>query len=301
MKRVAKRVLARLRAPWFSSASTDYWTKINVTAHQSFASAEASLDYFHWRNAQYLDYIQLLPVRGWDGKVVLDYGCGPGNDLVGFGHFSKPSRLIGMDVSPTSLQEAMRRLELHGIRAEMMQIRETDPTLPLEDNSIDLVHSSGVVHHTPNPLQILREMKRVLKPGGEAQIMIYNYDSLWVHLYVAYVKQIDEGFYRNAPIRDAFRRTTDGEFCPIANVYSPAEFLAMAKEAGFEGEHIGNSISMHEINLLPRMREAAGCAALAEEHRTFLSKIAYNDRGIPTYGGAVAGIDGCFRLRDRCN
>lgn len=297
MKRLAKRVLARLRAPGLSSASADYWTKFNVTAHRPFVSAEASLDYFHWRNAQYLDYIQLLPVRGWDGKVVLDYGCGPGNDLVGFGHFSKPSLLIGMDVSPTSLQEATRRLELHGIQAEMMQIRETDPTLPLEDDSIDLVHSSGVVHHTPDPLQILREMKRVLKPGGEAQIMIYNYDSLWVHLYVAYVKQIDEGFYRNVPIRDAFRRTTDGEFCPIANVYSPAEFLAMARKAGFDGEHIGNSISMHEINLLPRMHEAIGCAALAEEHRTFLSEIGYNDRGIPTHGGAVAGIDGCFRLR----
>jgi SAM-dependent methyltransferase len=154
MRALLRRIRERLRAPWFSGASQDYWTKVNVTGHRGFASAEDSLDYFHWRNAQYHDYIRLMPVRGADGKTVLDYGCGPGNDLVGFGRFSKPARLIGMDVAPTSLDEARRRLALHGIDAEFVLIREDDARLPLEDGSVDVVHSSGVLHHTPDPLRM---------------------------------------------------------------------------------------------------------------------------------------------------
>lgn len=299
MRALLRRVRERLRAPWFSGASQDYWTKVNVTSHRSFASAEASLDYFHWRNAQYHDYLRLMPVTGADGRVVLDYGCGPGNDLVGFGVFSKPACLIAMDVAPTSLAEAEKRLALHGVRAEFMRIDEKDTRLPLDDASVDLVHSSGVLHHTPDPARILREFRRVLRPGGEARIMVYNYASLWVHLYVAYVKQIDEGAWRGLPIREAFRRTTDGEYCPIANVYTPGEFLSLAREAGLDGEPAGCSISRHEVNLLPRRTEAIACAALAEEHRTFLRGIAFDERGYPTYHGVTAGIGGCYRLRAR--
>src|SRR3712207_7349439 len=40
---------------------------------------------------------------------------------------------------------------------------------------------------------ILSEFRRVLKPGGRAQVMVYNENSLWMHLYVAYLKMIVEG------------------------------------------------------------------------------------------------------------
>src|SRR5687768_14872252 len=71
----------------------DYWTSHNVTAHLRFASAQESLDYFHWRNSQYPGYIDLMPMSGFDGRIILDFGCGPGHDLVGFGTYSKPARL----------------------------------------------------------------------------------------------------------------------------------------------------------------------------------------------------------------
>ena len=44
--------------------NADYWTSHNVTNHRGFPSAKASLDYFHWRNAQYYPYIDLMPVTG---------------------------------------------------------------------------------------------------------------------------------------------------------------------------------------------------------------------------------------------
>ena len=64
--------------------SIEYWTRHNVTVHHPFTSVEDSLNQLEFRNQQYPGYIDLLPVSGKDGMAVLDYGCGPGHDLVGF-------------------------------------------------------------------------------------------------------------------------------------------------------------------------------------------------------------------------
>ncbi len=61
-----------------------YWTDYNVTLHQDFRSIEESLTYLRWRNDQYFGYAALMPVNNQDGRVVLDFGCGPGHDVVGF-------------------------------------------------------------------------------------------------------------------------------------------------------------------------------------------------------------------------
>jgi len=127
-----------------SYSSQEYWTIHNVTYHYEFKTIEDSLDYFWWRTLQYIPLIELLPVNKASEKVVLDYGCGPGNDLVGFTTYSTPKRLIGMDVSITSLKEAENRLKLHNANVEFIHINEKDETLPLEDSSIDIINCSEV-------------------------------------------------------------------------------------------------------------------------------------------------------------
>ena len=52
-----------------------------------------------------------MPVKVYDNKVILDFGCGPDHDLIGFDYYSKPKKLIGSDVSSSSLEEARCRLE----------------------------------------------------------------------------------------------------------------------------------------------------------------------------------------------
>lgn len=94
-----------------NETSEEYWERINVTDHKEFKSTEHSLDYFDWRCRAYNNYLESMPVAGFEGKDILDYGCGPGNDLVGFSHFSKPNRLVGIDVAPTSLAEAYHRMK----------------------------------------------------------------------------------------------------------------------------------------------------------------------------------------------
>jgi SAM-dependent methyltransferase len=279
-----------------SNSSSQYWTRHNVTSHQNFSCIEESLEYFHWRNDQYFNYIELMPVDGCNGKTVLDYGCGPGHDLIGFGTYSKCKRLVGVDVSPSSLAESEARINLHGIHAETVLIPNDTTRLPFEDASFDHIHSSGVLHHTPDPLAILKELKRVLSPGGTVHVMVYNYDSIWMHLYVAYKRSIAEGLYSGESLRDQFRRSTDGEDCPISNCYRPAEWIALCESAGFVANYLGAAISMHETSLLPLRFAAIQDRRLPSESREFLKDLQFDEKGYPKYAGNYAGVDACYRL-----
>jgi len=295
LRRAASRIRGLLRGGRAPS-SADYWTGFNVTLHHAFASAEESLRYLHWRNDQYPGYIELMPVAGQDGKVVLDYGCGPGHDVVGFGVYSKPKRLIAADVSPTSLAEAKARTALHGIAAEFLQIDEASNRLPLADGSVDYIHSSGVIHHIADPAKALRELKRVLARGGRMRVMVYNYDSLWLHLYVAYLLRIKRNAHPGLELRQVFTKTTDGEDCPIANVYQPEEFARLCRDAGLACRYLGAAISLFELTLLPSRFEALMDPRLPAEHRDFLKRLELDRRGYPVYEGAGAGVDGCYEL-----
>jgi len=278
-------------------AVEDYWTGHNVTLHRVFESAQASLDDFHWRNAQYFRYIDLMPVAGADQLRVLDFGCGPGYDLVGFATQSKPARLVGVDVSKRSLAEARQRLALHGATPELLHHDVNAGPLPLENGAFDLVHSSGVLHHMADAQVGLRELRRLVKTGGVAQIMIYNYSSLWVHLYVAYVRQIVEGIGAGDDIAEAFRASTDGPDCPISRAYTCDQFAELARGAGFALESYGVAVSAFEMSLLPQRFEAIMDARLRAESRDFLANLTFDSQGLPLFDGVHAGIDGCYRFR----
>jgi ubiquinone/menaquinone biosynthesis C-methylase UbiE len=306
-EKIVSAIIARLIAPkpepaagdvaTVEASSTDYWTEHNVTNHRRFRSIDESLGDFHWRNAQYPRYIELMPVDCADRLNVLDFGCGPGYDLVGFSTYSKPARLLGIDVSKTSLVEAAERLALHGAKCELLRYDVAVADLPVETGSIDLVHSSGVLHHLAQPDRALAEMRRVLKLGGYAQIMVYNRDSLWVHLYVAYERQLVQGIDPDLDIDAAFQRSTDGPDCPISRAYRQDEFARLAREAGFEIEAFGVAPSVFEMSLLPKRFQAIMDPRLRRESRDFLSALRFDERGLPMVGSVHAGIDGCYRLR----
>ena len=297
LKYIAKNLLQRVKLKLVSRrGSAAYWTSHMVT-NEVWKDANDSLDHFLWRNAQYPGYIDLMPVSGADGLTVMDYGCGPGNDLVGFAEYSKPHRLIGADVSQAALQVAEQRLTLHAKPVELIQLEEGSNIIPLPDESVDLVHSSGVLHHVKNLNKALMEIHRVLKPEGRLQVMVYNYDSLWLHLYTAYIHQIKMRLYSDLTLMDAFRRTTDGPYCPISHCYRPQEFLDIVRASGFSGYYKGASISLHELGLLQHRFDAICNRKLAREHRDFLSAITFDQFGHPRVNGYVAGINACFEFQ----
>jgi ubiquinone/menaquinone biosynthesis C-methylase UbiE len=278
------------------AVSEAYWSDHNVTTHRVFGSAAESLAYFDWRNDQYPGYIDLMPVSGRDGEVVVDFGCGPGNDLVGFATFSQPAKLIAMDVSGPSLAEADARLRLHGGRAELVKIGEHDERIPLPDESVDYLHCSGVLMTVIDPLRTLREFRRVLKKNAKARLMVYNYDSVWVHLYAAHILRTKVEAFRAMAVTEVFARSTDGAQCPINRCWTVNGFLALCREAGFAAAHVGNAISLWELSLLPQRFEAMQSVELPAEHRKFLIELEFDRKGFPHWRGQVAGIDGCYEL-----
>lgn len=276
----------------------EFWTDNNVTQHRTFRSKDESLEMLRWRNDQYLGFVELMPFSAEPGQTVLDYGCGPGHDLVGYITESNASRIIGADVSSSSLSEAAARCRLHERDVELIHLSPDQVEIPLEKESVDVIHSSGVIHHIPDPVPVLRELRRILKPGGVMRCMNYNRESLFYHCYVGWQKRFSEtGPYNGMSTDDAFRDLTDGEGCPVSRAWAPESFLRIASEAGFSGRHTGNAISSFEMENQLRRFAAIVDPRLEREHREFLRDIRLDPEGFPrNAAGDVAGVDACFEL-----
>ena len=297
-KQILRQLFIYSRLIFGKLSSTNYWS-IHKVNHKSFNSRDESLEHFHWRNSQYPGYIKLMPVSKQDGKIVLDYGCGPGNDLVGFAEFSNVKELIAVDVSKPALDLAKKRILLHNQDVNFIHIEENENKIPLENNSVDFIHSSGVLHHCKNLNKILREFKRILRPGGEMNIMVYNYFSIWVHLYTAYIFQIEKGRYSKMSFNEAFSRLTDGKYAPISKNFKPNEFLSIVNKMGFEGKLNGVSISLTEMMCLNKRYVALKSHDLKSEQREFLSSLKFNNKGYPIYKTEIAGINACFNFKNK--
>ena len=104
------------------------------------------------------------------GATVLDLGCGAGTDLLIAAQMAGPTgRAIGVDMTSAMLDRArasaaelgLANVELHESLIE---------SLPLEDASVDVVISNGVIDLVPDKDAVLDEIDRVLRPGGRLQI-----------------------------------------------------------------------------------------------------------------------------------
>lgn len=280
-----------------------YWNRHTVNS-RPFKSARESAEYLEWRFAEYPLFREFTGLWGdHANERLLDYGCGPGNDVTGFLLYSGAAHVVGADVSKKALDLASRRLRLHGIeqsRYELVHVAESDDRLPFEDGCFDHVNSSGVIHHVSRPDIVLRELRRVLTPVGTCTIMVYNRNSIYFHLYTAYMRQCLEGTFAGMSVEEAFRRNTDGEECPISTAYVGGGFLQLCREAGFDGEYLGGYFLKDEPVWLRAHRAAAlASPELAREHKAFLEELHEDEEGRPLYREKHAGIGGVYRLRAR--
>lgn len=277
-----------------------YWGRHTVNS-TPFRSAGESLRYLVKRSEQYPLFEQLMELHADHSQdVVLDYGCGPGNDLVGFAVRGRARRVIGVDVSLRALELARGRLALHGLdssRVDLMQVSDDEPRIPLETASVDYLYCEGVLHHTTHPEAILAELARVMRADARGHIMVYNRNSLWFHLYSAYRRQVVDGAFAGLSVDDAFQRSTDGEDCPIAHAYRPEEFAALCRDAGFHVEFLGGYFAGLELDLFRSTLEPAlADSRLALEQREFLANLTVGADGYPRYQGRYAGVGGVFRV-----
>jgi SAM-dependent methyltransferase len=103
------------------------------------------------------------------GEVVLDLGCGAGTDLLIAAQMTGPSgRAIGVDMTPAMLERAQESAAAMGLEVELHE--SLIESLPLEDASVDVVISNGVVDLVPDKDAVFDEIDRVLRPGGRLQL-----------------------------------------------------------------------------------------------------------------------------------
>jgi ubiquinone/menaquinone biosynthesis C-methylase UbiE len=109
------------------------------------------------------------------GKKVLEVGIGAGTDFINWVRHG--AQTSGIDLTEQGVQLTRERLRLEGLEADV-RVGDAEQ-LPFADNSFDLVYSYGVLHHSPDTVRAIQEVRRVLKPGGRARIMIYH-SRCWV-------------------------------------------------------------------------------------------------------------------------
>jgi ubiquinone/menaquinone biosynthesis C-methylase UbiE len=138
------------------------------------------------------------------------------------------------------------------------EVANAEEGLPFPGASMDHVYSFGVIHHSPAPEKIVREIYRILKSGGTFTVMLYNRNSINYYIEIMFLRKIFRwcllpkfmpgllaaitGFdrWKLEGHREMLKKkiskeqwismNTDGPFCPLARVYDQREAAALFKD-----------------------------------------------------------------------
>ncbi len=105
-------------------------------------------------------------------RLVADVGCGDGIMDLGVLHKAKPRTLVGFDLNPTDVeylqrqarQEGVAESDWTGLRFKRSEVNR----LPAEDGAFDFAFSWSAFEHISQPIEVLREIRRILSPGGRS-------------------------------------------------------------------------------------------------------------------------------------
>jgi 2-polyprenyl-3-methyl-5-hydroxy-6-metoxy-1,4-benzoquinol methylase len=126
---------------------------------------------------QFYDFFPELPTA-LEGKDVLDFGCAYGGKAVEFAKHAKSVSAI--EPFPHVIELAQAYARHLGTANVEFQVCSQD-SIPYRDESFDIVLSHDVIEHVDDPSGSLREIERVLKPGGKAYVVFPPYDGMFSH------------------------------------------------------------------------------------------------------------------------
>lgn len=163
------------------------------------------LDEYRYDKLNYLP--RLVDFDSYRGKTLLEIGCGAGVDLV---RFARAGTVVtGVDLSRTAIDLARQNIAQNGLDASL-QIMNGE-ALQFADDSFDVVYAHGVLQYTADTGKMVSEIHRVLRPGGEAIMMVYNRIS-WLNL-----------------MRKVTKVPLEHEDAPVLKKFSIAEFKQLLK------------------------------------------------------------------------
>lgn len=166
-----------------------------VQAEYDRVAREPNGDYHFHRGAQYAyDYLRYawedlcrVPTLASDrfagvgnphrigtiypGETVLDHACGAGMDAIIAAHsVGRAGKVIAVDMTPSMREKARAAAELAGV-GHIVDVRAgLYEELPVDDESVDVVISNGVINLAPDKNRVFSEIHRVLRPGGRVFI-----------------------------------------------------------------------------------------------------------------------------------
>src|SRR5215831_17992700 len=148
---------------------------------------------------------RVLPFEKLASADVLEIGCGMGlhTELMA----RAGANVTAVDLTETSIEATTTRLALKGLKANVMRVDAEHLALP--DQSFDFVWSWGVIHHSARTARIVRQIARVLRPGGECRVMVYNREGMMARIVFVKDYLLNGAFWRQT-FDEVLYRQADG-------------------------------------------------------------------------------------------
>jgi ubiquinone/menaquinone biosynthesis C-methylase UbiE len=155
------------------------------------------------------------------GMRLLDTGCGPGSITLGLAEAVAPGEVVGIDVSASAIEHARTLASGRGVTNVGFEVADVCD-LPFEDTSFDAGFMHAVLQHLPDPLRAVRDIHRVLRPGGVLGLADADHDAS-----VLYPDE-DGRIARGHEIMREMRRRASG-----GDVYVGRRLRSLLHEAAF--------------------------------------------------------------------
>ncbi len=203
------------------------------------------------------DYFQY---GSFNGKKVLEIGIGLGTDLRQFAEGG--AECFGIDITDRHIELTLQNFAVNGLKVD---VRKADANcLPFPDNTFDVVHSFGVLHHIPDVESALQEISRVLKPDGKFLVSVYHKWS--VASLVLFVKSVLTGRLFTIGVDGVLatiEKGADGIYVkPYVKLYTKSEWKQTVEQCGFKSKRLDVrqvNFERHKIlNLLRPMQALFG-------------------------------------------
>jgi len=156
----------------------------NFIDYQKDRSFYEQYDAFRYRTEGHI--LQELDAIDFAGKKTLEIGLGQGADSMQL--IERGALYYGIDLTEESVRRVKERFHLFNKPYQEVTVANAEK-IPYEDNSFDIVYSHGVIHHSPRIGAIVAEIHRVLKPGGQAVIMLYYKKSFNYYISIALLRR----------------------------------------------------------------------------------------------------------------
>ncbi len=206
-----------MRYDWRASIGCEPGTKpyYDEVDHRFLESVS---HYLPWERAPFESLIPYPQLPRFD---VLEIGVGQGTHAQLIASHAKS--FTGIDLTEAASAATRKRFELAGIDGRIVRMDAEGMSFP--DCSFDFIWSWGVIHHSADTRKVLREMHRVLRPGGLATVMVY-YRSFTQYYVINGIAKglLRREFWKVGDVHQINQASTDGA---LARFFSMAEFAAL--------------------------------------------------------------------------